>query len=59
MKLAPYKSCNCRQCKLTSAAVKREHKRRAHRKLRHQARRALRAGRDEAMPARVSSGYKA
>lgn len=57
--MAPYYSCNCRQCRHTSSAVKKEHKRRAHRKLRHQARKALRTGRPDAVPVKVSSGYKA
>ena len=52
-----YMSCNCRQCRHVSSAVKAAHKRQAHRALRRAVKKALRNGAEA--PACVATGYKA
>ncbi len=52
-----YRSCNCKQCKRTTSARKRFHKRTAHRKLRRMTKLVLRFGGE--FPPYISTGYKA
>jgi hypothetical protein len=50
----PYKSCHCMGCRRAGSAVKGASKRQAHRRLRHEARLALRQGKE--VPVLVSTG---
>jgi hypothetical protein len=51
-----YTSCNCRQCRLASPAIKDWHKKMAHRAMRRANKEALRSGKDA--PMTISTGYK-
>jgi hypothetical protein len=54
--MGTYTSCNCRQCRLASAATRGQHKKTAHKALRKATKQALRKG--EEAPVSISTGYK-